>query len=78
MSREIVYEKLNNIFREIFDNDSIVITDNTVADDIEGWDSLEHINLITAIEDDFNIKFTMRELSNMKKVGDMVDLILSK
>ena len=78
MSREMVYEKLNNIFREIFDNDSIVITDNTVADDIEGWDSLEHINLITAIEDDFNIKFTMRELSNMKKVGDMVDLILSK
>ena len=78
MDREIVYEKLNNIFREIFDNDSIVVSDNTTSNDIEGWDSLEHINLITTIEDDFNIKFTMRELSNMKKVGDMVDIILKK
>ena len=78
MNRESIYEKLNIIFREIFDNDSIVVSDNTTSNDIEGWDSLEHINLITAIEDDFNIKFTMKELSNMKKVGDMVDIILSK
>lgn len=75
MSREEIYERLNNVFRDIFDDDSITVNDNTTAADIEDWDSLTHISLIAAVEDEFDIKFQMKDVIAMKKVGDMVDII---
>lgn len=77
MSRDEVYEKLNEVFQDIFDDDMITVTDATCADDIEGWDSLEHINLIAAVEQEFGIKFNMGQIVSMKNVGEMVDIIMS-
>jgi len=78
MSREEVYEQLNEIFRDIFDDEDIVLNDATTADDIEDWDSLEHINLVVEIENSFGIKFNMGEVNSMKNVGEMVDLIIGR
>jgi acyl carrier protein len=76
MTREEVFEKLNEVFRDVFDDDSISVTDSTVADDVDGWDSLSHITLIGTVEDEFDIKFPMKDVVKMKNVGEMVDKIL--
>lgn len=73
-----IYERLNEVFRDIFDDESISVNENTTSDDIEDWDSLEHINLIVAVEKEFNIKFNMNEVTHMKNVGEMVELINNK
>lgn len=78
MTREEVYERLNIVFRDVFDDDDIVVTDSTTSDDIEDWDSLEHINLVAAVEKEFDIKFSMGQVVTMKNVGEMVDVILAK
>lgn len=78
MTREYVYEKMNEIFRNVFDDDSIELEDETSADDIEDWDSLEQINLVVSIENEFEMMFDMNEIANLANVGEMVDLILSK
>lgn len=78
MSREEVFERLNEVFRDVFDDDSITVNDTTCADDIEDWDSLEHINLMAAVESEFSIKFTMGQIVSMKNVGEMADIILQK
>lgn len=78
MNREEVYNKLTGVFKDIFDDESLVINDNTVSSDIEGWDSLEHINLIVSIEKEFGIKFNMSEVTSMHNVGEMVDIIISR
>lgn len=78
MNREEVLNKLTEVFQDVFDDETIVITDETTADDIEDWDSLEHINLIVAVEQAFSIKFNMNEVTSMKNVGEMVDIILSR
>ena len=71
-------EKVNEVFQDVFDDEEITVNDETTADDIEDWDSLEHINLIVAVENCFGIKFNMGEVTTMKNVGAMVDLILSR
>ena len=76
MTREEVYERLNMVFREVFDDDTIVVNDSTTADDIEDWDSFEHINLIVAVEEEFSFKIPMGKVVTMKNVGEMVDIIL--
>ncbi|WP_026661735.1 acyl carrier protein [Butyrivibrio proteoclasticus] len=76
MTREEVFDRLNEIFRDVFDDDDITVVDETTADDIEDWDSLEHINLINAIEEEFGMKFDMGQIVSMKNVGEMVDIIL--
>ena len=76
MEREEVYERLNNVFREVFHDDSIVLNDNTTSDDIEDWDSFEHINLVVAVEEEFSFKIPMGKVVTMKNVGEMVDIIL--
>ncbi len=76
MTREEVYERLNEVFREVFDDEDITVNDETTADDIEDWDSLEHINLVNAIEEEFDMKFNMGQIVSMKNVGEMVDIIL--
>jgi len=75
MSRSEIYDRLTEIFRDFFDDDDIVISDETTSDDIEDWDSLEHINLIVAIEQEFGMKFSMGEVTGMENVGAMVDII---
>lgn len=78
MSRLEVFEKLQEIFADVFDDDTIELTDETNSNDIEDWDSLEQINLIVAIEKEFSIKFQMGEVSKIKNVGEMADLILER
>ncbi len=78
MDRQEVFERLNEVFRDVFDDDSITVTDATTADDIEDWDSLEHINLVAAVEQEFGIKFNMGQVVSMKNVGDMADIIISR
>ena len=77
MDKEI-YDRLNNVFRDIFDDNSIVVTPETTSNDIEDWDSLEHINLIVAVEQEFGMKFNMNEVTTMKNVGEMVEIIKSR
>lgn len=69
-----IYQKLNTIFSYIFNRD-IQLKFNTIAPDIEGWDSLTHMIIISEIEDAFQIRFTMEEILNMRNVADMVTLI---
>ena len=78
MNREEVYNKLSGVFKDVFDDESLVINDNTTSSDVEGWDSLEHINLIVSIEKEFGIKFNMSEVTSMHNVGEMVDIIISR
>lgn len=78
MTRDEAYEKLQEVFRDVFDDEDIVVGDETTAEDIEGWDSLEHINLIVSVEKKFDMKFNMGEANKMKNVGEMVDIILSR
>ena len=76
MSREEVFEKLNEVFRDVFDDEEITVTDATTADDIEDWDSFEHINLVVAVEEEFSFKIPMGRVVTMENVGEMVDIIL--
>ncbi|MBE5822938.1 MAG: acyl carrier protein [Butyrivibrio sp.] len=78
MTREEIFGKLNEVFRDVFEDDDITVNDQTTADDIDDWDSLEHINLINAIEQEFGIKFNMGQIVSMKNVGEMVTIIESK
>ena len=73
-----VIDRLEDVFRDVFDDNSIVISERTTAADIEDWDSLEHINLIAAVEKEFNMRFTMKEVSGMKNVGEMLDIICAR
>lgn len=78
MTREEVFQKLNSVFQDVFDDDTIVVRDETTAADIEDWDSLEHINLMVAIEKDFGMRFNMAEVTGLKNVGEMVDVIMKR
>lgn len=69
---------LNEIFRVVFDDDSIQIKPEMTANDIDGWDSLSHVNLITAVEARFKIRFTQKELLTLKNIGDLYKTIESK
>ena len=75
MASKETYRRLNRVFKEVFDDDTIHIGPKTTANDIEDWDSLEHITLISAVEDEFGMKFKMSEVSTMKNVGEMVSII---
>ncbi len=77
MNRDEIFEQLNEVFRDVFDDESITVSDETTADDIEDWDSLEHINLIAAVEQQFGVRFNMGQIVTLKNVGEMVDLIES-
>ena len=78
MTRAEIYERLTAVFRDVFDDESLTISDNTTANDIEDWDSIEHITLVGAVENEFGVRFKMGEISTMKNVGEMVDIIESR
>lgn len=76
MTREEAYKRLNKVFQDVFDDETIEVCDATTADDIDEWDSFEHINLVVAIEEEFSFKIPMGKVVTMKNVGEMVDIIL--
>lgn len=78
MEKNQILEEVQEIFRDVLDNEEIVLANETVADDIEEWDSLSHIQLIVAIEKHFKVKFTSKEILGWKNVGDMIDCINTK
>ena len=75
MTRQEIYNKLNEVFSDVFDEE-ITVTEDTTAADIEDWDSLTHITLISEVEDAFGIKMSMKDVLSLKNVGEMVDVIL--
>ncbi|MCX4356160.1 MAG: acyl carrier protein [Oscillospiraceae bacterium] len=78
MDKNTVKSRLTTVFRDVFDDDGIELSDSTTADDIEAWDSLEHITLISAVEKEFKMRFTMKEVSGMKNVGEMMNIIAER
>ncbi|MBQ8041671.1 MAG: acyl carrier protein [Lachnospiraceae bacterium] len=77
MTREDVLAKVNDIFHEVFDDDSIVVVESTTSEDVEDWDSLMHITLISEVESEFGFKFQMKDVVGMKDVGEMLDIIMA-
>ena len=71
-------EKLTNIFRSVFENDSLDLTPTLSANDVENWDSFNHLNLVINLEEAFGITFTTGDITGMRHVGDLVDLLVEK
>ena len=78
LSTDEILEKNIGIFRDVLDNDEIVLTNSSTADDIEEWDSLTHIQIIVAIEKHFKIRFTTAEITSYKNVGELCESIQKK
>ena len=75
MERAEVYSRLADVFRDVFDRE-VALADETTAADVPGWDSLNHITLIGTVEDEFDVKFPMKDVVGMKNVGELVDNII--
>jgi acyl carrier protein len=73
-----IYERLTQLFQDIFDNDSISVTPELSAKDVDGWDSVTHIRLMLTVEKAFRIKFSTSEIGNLKNMGDLVTLIKAR
>lgn len=78
MQQQEIYERLTGILQDVFDDDTLVATPELTAHDVKDWDSVNHITLVVAIEEEFHIKFKTAELEKMKNVGQMVEHIESK
>ena len=78
MMIENITRELESIFRDVFDDESIELNRETCSENIDEWDSLMHITLLAAIQDEFSIQFNIDEITSMKKVGDMIDAIEGK
>jgi acyl carrier protein len=78
MDNAAVYAKLTEIFRDVLDNDEMVLAPHLTANDVPGWDSLSHVRLILTVEKAFRISFTASQVGRLKNVGELADLIQSK
>ncbi|MDR3339756.1 MAG: acyl carrier protein [Candidatus Symbiothrix sp.] len=78
MEKKEILLVLQAIFREVLDDENIVLSEETVSNDIEGWDSLTHIQIIVAIEQHFKIKFTSKEILSWKNIDEMLHSICEK
>ena len=78
MERKEITDQVTNIFKDVLDNDDITLTDETTAKDVEDWDSLNHIQLVVAIEKRFKFRFTAKEIHSWENVGQMIDSIAAK
>jgi acyl carrier protein len=78
MSERDTLGRLEAVFRDVLDDDDIVLSRSTTAADVPGWDSLAHVRLILAAEKTFAVKFSAAQVTKLKNVGDLVDLIQAK
>ena len=78
MERNAIIEKITPVFRKVLNNPSIIIVDELSANNVDNWDSLSHMLLISEIEEVLNIKFKLKELNKMKNVGDLISIIITK
>jgi len=78
MERNQIYDKLTVVFREVFDDNDLVINDKMTANDVDQWTSLSHVILIAAIEKSFKMSFQMQDLDKLDNVGDIVELLIAK
>ena len=78
MRTDVSIDQLTEIMRDVFDDDSITVSEDMTADDLEAWDSLSHIRLIVSIEKRFKIKFTSAEVEKLQNVGDLLHAIQAK
>lgn len=78
MNKEEILASVATILKDTFDEQSLIITNETSAEDVDEWDSLSHIELISNIESHFKVRFALGELQDLKNIGDMVELIASK
>jgi len=78
MEKDEMLKKINEIFIDTLDNDDIVLTYETTASDVDDWDSLNHIQLVVAIEKQFKIRFTSQEIQSWKNIGEMLDCMIKK
>ena len=78
MKKNEVVLRLTEVFRMVFDNENLMLSENLTANDVENWDSLTHMVLISAIENKFDIKFKLKELNKLRNVGDLISIILTK
>lgn len=73
-----IYTKLNTIFRDVFDDDELLVKPDMTARDVEGWDSLSHVRLGLTVERAFNVRFSASDITGLKNVGELVDLVRVK
>ena len=78
MERNEIFKRVEEIFREELEQEDLVLTDETTADDVDGWDSLSHVQLVAAMEEAFGIEFKSREILSWDNVGDLIDSIEKK
>jgi len=78
LNKSEILEKLNEIFRDIFDDDNIQISENTTAADIEDWNSLAQINIIIACQAEFDVKFDLKDVLSLNNIKDITDVIERK
>lgn len=78
MKREVVLSEVQDVFRNVLKSESIVLHDDMVANDVPGWDSLTHVQLISEIENHFGIRFSLKEMLSWKTVGKMIDCVEKK
>ncbi len=78
LTEQAVYERINTICQDVFDDDTLTVCATTTANDVADWDSLEHIRLIAAVEREFGMRFKMGEVSSMKDVGEMASIVLER
>ena len=76
MDRNEVFEKMKEICKDVFEDDSLVITESATAADIKGWDSLTHLSLVNELEETFEIAFTLEEVSNSKNIGELLNALV--
>lgn len=78
MERTEIIEKLTSVFQEVFSDNNLVLNDEMTANDVERWDSLTHMLMISTVEERFGVKFKLKELNKLKKVGDMIEILQEK
>ena len=78
MKKEDILNNVASVFNDVLDEGDLKLTEKSTADDVEGWDSLTHVELVAAVEKKFRIRFTAKEIQSWKNVGEMIDSIVSK
>jgi len=78
MDKAEILKKINYVFIDVIDDDSIVLTSETTANDVDEWDSLNHIQIVVAVEREFKIRFTSQEIQSWKNIGEMINSISTK